>query len=40
LWTMGLMPDDVLVPPLPRSLVPFAQPVIVQQRKETDIKMK
>jgi hypothetical protein len=37
---MTVMSDGVLVLPLPRPLVPLAQPAIVQQRKATDIKMK
>jgi hypothetical protein len=39
LWTMVVMSDDVLVPPLSRPLVPLAQPT-VQQRKETDSETK
>jgi hypothetical protein len=33
------MPDGVLVPPLPRPLIPLTQP-IVQRRKETDNETK
>jgi hypothetical protein len=39
LWTMIVMPDGVLVPPLPRSLITFVQS-IGQWRKETDVEMK
>jgi hypothetical protein len=34
------MPDDVLIPPLPHPIVLLAQPPTVQQRKDTDVKMK
>jgi hypothetical protein len=36
---MVVMPDGVLVPPLLRPLVPFAQPT-VQRMKETDNETK
>jgi hypothetical protein len=39
LWTVVVMPDGVLVPPLPRPLVPLTQPT-VQRRKETDSEIK
>jgi hypothetical protein len=39
LWTVIVMPDGVLVPPVPHPLIPLAQP-IVQWRKETDSEMK
>jgi hypothetical protein len=37
---MAVMSNGVLVPPLPRPLVPLVQPDTVQQRKETDIETK
>jgi hypothetical protein len=40
LWTMTVMPNGVLVPPLPHPPVPLAPPAIVQWRKETDVEMK
>jgi hypothetical protein len=38
LWTVVVMPDNVLVPPLSHPLDPYVQ-LIVQWRKETDIKI-
>jgi hypothetical protein len=37
LWTMGVMSDGIL-PPLPRPLGLLTQPVIVQRRKDTNIR--
>jgi hypothetical protein len=34
-----VMPDSVIVPPLPRPLIPLVQ-LIVQYRKETDNEVK
>jgi hypothetical protein len=39
LWTVVVMPDGVLVPPVPRPLIPLVQ-LTVHQRNKIDIKTK
>jgi hypothetical protein len=39
LWTIAVIPNSIL-PSLPHPLILLTQSVIVQRRKDTDVKMK